>query len=212
MLGPDYRDFKDDEPKSNYNISMRILIILLLISTKSFAFLTELSLSYAQKKTYFNNLNYNNTESTTGSVSFYFMEKLAVELSYTDASVLREETIYNGNNGFTQVISLQKIAVYGSDLIVMLSDKKSVLQPYVKVGVAQIKKTLTTKNSDVFVYPSDPINSTSPSYGAGLKIALTEAFGIKLSYEAWRTESKDSTGNKSTVEDNSIRAGVTWIL
>jgi opacity protein-like surface antigen len=212
MLGPDSRDFKDDDLKSNYNLTMRIFLFLLLVSSKSLAFLTELSVSYAQKKTYFNNLNYYSTESTTGSVSFYFMEKLAVELSYTDASVLREETIYNGNNEYRQVISLQKISVYGSDLIIMLSDKKSMFQPYVKVGVAQIQKTLTTKNSDVLVYPTDPINSTSPSYGAGLKIAITEAFGIKLSYDAWRTESKDSSGNKSTVEDNSMRAGVTWIL
>jgi opacity protein-like surface antigen len=190
---------------------MRILLTLLFFSLNSFAFLTELSVSYAQKKTYFNNLNYNNTESTTGSVSFYFLEKVAVELSYTDASVLREETIFNGT-GFQQQTSLQKMAVMGSDLIFMLADKKSVLQPYIKGGVAQIKKTLTTKNADVFVYETEPINSTSPSYGAGLKIALTEAFGIKLSYDAWRTESKDSNGNKSNVEDSSVRAGITWIL
>lgn len=190
---------------------MPILIFILLLSVKSFAFLTELSVSYAQKKTYFNSQNFNNTESTTGSVSFYFMEKLAIELSYTDASVLREETIFNGT-GFQQQISLQKIVVYGSDLIVMLADKKSLFQPYIKGGVAQIKKTLTTKNADIFVYETDPINSTSPSYGAGLKISLSEAFGIKLSYDAWRTETKDSVGNKSTVEDSSIRAGITWIL
>lgn len=190
---------------------MRTLILLLLLSLKSFAFLTEFSVSYAQKKTYFNNLNYNNTESTTGSVSFYFMEKMAVELSYTDASILREETIFNGT-GFQQQTSLQKMAVYGADLILMLADKKAVLQPYLKGGVAQIHKTLTTKNSDIFVYDTDPINSTSPSYGAGLKISLSESFGVKISYDAWRTESKDSNGNKSTVEDSSIRAGITWIL
>ncbi|OYZ22991.1 MAG: hypothetical protein B7Y39_07010 [Bdellovibrio sp. 28-41-41] len=190
---------------------MRILILLLLLSLKSFAFLTEVSVSYAQKKTYFNNLNYNNTESTTGSVSFYFMEKVAVELSYTDASVLREETIFNGT-GFQQQTSLQKMAVYGSDLIFMLADRKAVFQPYVKAGVAQIQKTLTTKNAGVFVYDTDPINSTSPSYGAGIKISLSEAFGIKFSYDAWRTESKDSNGNKSNVEDTSLRAGITWML
>jgi opacity protein-like surface antigen len=190
---------------------MRVLILLLLLSLKSFAFLTEVSVSYAQKKTYFNNLNYNNTESTTGSVSFYFMEKVAVELSYTDASVLREETIFNGT-GFQQQTSLQKMAVYGSDLIFMLADRKAVFQPYLKAGVAQIQKTLTTKNAGVFVYDTDPINSTSPSYGAGIKISVSESFGIKFSYDAWRTESKDSNGNKSNVEDTSLRAGITWIL
>ncbi len=190
---------------------MQILIFILLISVQSFAFLTEFSVSYAQKKTYFNSDNFNNTESTTASSSFYFMEKLAVELSYTDASVLREETIFNGT-GYQQQTSLQKIVIYGSDLIVMLADRKALFQPYIKGGVAQIKKTLTTKNADVFVYSTDPINSLSPSYGAGIKIQLSEAFGLKFSYDAWRTDSKDSAGNKSTVEDSSVRAGITWIL
>lgn len=186
-------------------------MMLVLFSYNAHAILTEFSVSYAQKKTYFNADNYTNMESTTGSVSFYFMERLAVELSYTDASILREETIYNGS-GFQQQTSLQKVIVYGSDLILMLTDKKSMIQPYIKGGVSQVKKTLTTKNADVFVYETDPINSVSPSYGAGLKISLTDTFGIKLSYDAWRTESKDSNGNKSTIEDNSVRAGLTWIL
>lgn len=197
-----------------YPINMtRILIstVLLFFSLNAHALLTELSVSYAQKKTYFNTDNYTNMDSSTGSISFYFMEKLAIELSYTDASILREETIYNGS-GFQQQTSLQKVIVYGSDFIFMLTDKKSMIQPYLKAGVSQIKKTLTTKNADVFVYETDPINSTSPSYGAGLKISITDAFGIKLSYDAWRTESKDSNGNKSTIEDSSIRAGLTWLL
>lgn len=197
-----------------YPINMtRILIstVLLFFSINAHALLTELSVSYAQKKTYFNTDNYTNMDSSTGSISFYFMEKLAIELSYTDASILREETIYNGS-GFQQQTSLQKVIVYGSDFIFMLTDKKSMIQPYLKAGVSQIKKTLTTKNADVFVYETDPINSTSPSYGAGLKISITDAFGIKLSYDAWRTESKDSNGNKSTIEDSSIRAGLTWLL
>lgn len=182
-----------------------------LVSLKSQAMLTELGVSYAEKKTYFDINNYNNMASITGSISFYFMEKLAIELSYTDASILREESIYNGT-GLQQQTTLQKVLVYGSDLIVMLADRKAVVQPYVKGGISQVKKTLTTKSSEVLVYETSPINSISPSYGAGIKISLTEAFGIKLSYDAWRTESKDSNGNKSTIEDTSIRAGLTWIL
>lgn len=188
-----------------------LLFLFVLVPKLAFGFLTELSTSYSQKKTYFNSDNYSNSESVTGSISFYFMEKLAVELSYTDATILREETIVS-SGGLQQQTSLQKVQVYGSDIIWMITDKRSVIQPYLKAGVAQIKKTSTTKSSDVLVYEIDPINSMSPSYGAGLKISLTESFGLKLSYDAWRTESKDSNGNKSTIEDSSIRAGVTWML
>lgn len=191
---------------------MRILILIMLISVQSFALLTELSVSYAQKKTYFNSQNFNITESSTASASVYFMEKLALELSYTEASVLREETIYTGT-GFQQQTSLQKMTVAGSDLIVMLASRKATFQPYIKGGVAQIKKTFTTNNAAVLLNDAPPINSISPSYGAGLKIQLTETFGLKFSYDAWRTESKDNSGNNSsTVEDSSVRAGITWIL
>ncbi|MCB0369818.1 MAG: hypothetical protein KDD45_10370, partial [Bdellovibrionales bacterium] len=111
-----------------------IIFLCLLFSFKSYALLTEFSVAYSQKKTYFNADNYTNTESKTGSVSFYFMEKLAIELSYTDASILREETIYTGN-GYQQLTSLQKILVYGSDFIFILADKKNWIQPYLKAGV-----------------------------------------------------------------------------
>ncbi|MCB0369882.1 MAG: porin family protein, partial [Bdellovibrionales bacterium] len=84
---------------------------------------------------------------------------------------------------------------------------------YLKAGVAQIKKTLSTKQSDVLLNnETAPIDSVSPSYGGGLKISLTDSFGLKVSYDAWRTESKDSYGNKSNVEDSSVRVGLTWML
>ncbi|MBN8535896.1 MAG: outer membrane beta-barrel protein [Deltaproteobacteria bacterium] len=197
--------------KKNNSRVILLFLSFIFLSLQSEAIVTELAVSYAQKKTYFNADNFNNMESTTGSVSFYFMEKLAIELSYTTASILREETIYNGT-GFQQQTTLQKVKVYGSDFIFILADKKSIIQPYLKVGISQIEKTMSTKNSDVFIYDTDPINSVSPSYGAGIKIPLTDTFGLKLSYDAWRTETKDSANNKSTIEDNSIRAGLTWVL
>lgn len=197
--------------KKNNSRVILLFLSFIFLSLQSEAIVTELAVSYAQKRTYFNADNFNNMESTTGSVSFYFMEKLAIELSYTMASILREETIYNGT-GFQQQTTLQKVKVYGSDFIFILADKKSIIQPYLKVGISQIEKTMSTKNSDVFIYDTDPINSVSPSYGAGIKIPLTDTFGLKLSYDAWRTETKDSANNKSTIEDNSIRAGLTWVL
>ncbi len=197
--------------KKNNSCVILLFLCFIFLSLQSEAIVTELAVSYAQKKTYFNADNFNNMESNTGSVSFYFMEKLAIELSYTTASILREETIYNGT-GFQQQTTLQRVKVYGSDFIFILADKKSIIQPYLKLGISQIEKTMSTKNSDVFIYDTDPINSVSPSYGAGVKIPLTDSFGLKLSYDAWRTETKDSADNKSTIEDNSIRAGLTWVL
>jgi hypothetical protein len=51
-------------------------------------------------------------------------------------------------------------------------------------------------------------SAVAPSYGVGLKISLTETFGIKLSYDAWETP---ISGDAKT-NDSAIRAGITWVL
>ena len=70
---------------------LTLFIIILFIDCASLAITTEVSLSYSRKKTTFDENNYIDTESATGSLSFYFWEIFALETSYTNAIALREE-------------------------------------------------------------------------------------------------------------------------
>lgn len=169
----------------------------------SSAMTTEVGASYARKKTTFDQNNFSDTESITGSLSFYFMEKLAFEMSYTEATGLRQEYIL-GNKQLTY----QKTTVIGGDLIVILMDKTSFIQPYVKGGAARITRRQEIKYASLDPIVVEPEIALVPSYGAGLKISIGNGMGIRLSYDVWKTPVGDGT----TSDDTNIRAGVTFMF
>lgn len=183
------------------------LLLPLFISEFSQAMFTEVGVTYGRKKTSFDSDNFFDSESITGSVSFYFFERFALELSYTDARGVREEKIISNGVTVQKQTVVQKTQVIGSDLIFVLADRKAFIQPYLKGGAAQITRRQEVKVNSI-TYVLEPESATVPSYGAGFKIALTESFGIKVSYDAWQTP----IGGGAVTNDSQIRAGVTWIF
>lgn len=177
---------------------------LILFPLTSQALFTEVGLSYGRKKQSFDANNNYDSESTTASISLYFAEKLALELSYTEAAGIQNiqytvdspRTIY------------QKTRIIGSDLIVVFADKKALIQPFIKGGVAQIRRVQTIKDGTISVQTLEPDVAIAPSYGLGLKIALTDTFGVKASYSVWQTP----IGGGAKTNDSALSAGVTWIF
>lgn len=169
------------------------------------AFYTELGLSYGRKTTTFDENNSFDSESATGSLSLYFMERLALELSYTEALGLRKEKAGALDASRT---TTQKSQIMGADLIIMFADKKSLFQPYIKGGGAQISRFQEIRIEGQDTYTIEPEVATVPSYGAGLKIQITDTFGIKFSYDIWKTP----IGGGLQTDDSSLRAGITWVL
>lgn len=186
-------------------VSLIILAVLFSTSLPAHALYTELGLSYGRKTTTFDENNSFDSESITGSLSLYFLERLALELSYTDARGLREE---KASASDAQRTTKQNSQIMGADLILVFADKKSLFQPYIKGGGAQIKRYQEVKIEGQDTYTLEPETATVPSYGAGLKIQMTETFGIKLSYDVWKTP----IGGGMQTDDSSIRAGITWVL
>ncbi|XGC81483.1 outer membrane beta-barrel protein [Bdellovibrio bacteriovorus] len=186
-------------------IFLSVLVSLLVSSLSANALTTEMGLTYGRKTTTFDENNSFDSESITGSVSLYFLERLAVELSYTDARGLREE---KASSSDAQRTTTQKSQIMGADLILVFADKKSLLQPYIKGGGAQISRYQEVRIEGQDTFTIEPESATVPSYGAGLKVQLTDTFGIKLSYDVWKTP----IGGGLQTDDSSIRAGVTWVL
>lgn len=181
---------------------------LFFVGQTVLAMTTEVGFQYGRKKTSFDSDNYLDSESVTSSLSFYFMEKIALEVSYTDAKGVREEKVISNGRIIQQQTVVQRTQVIGTDLIFVLMDRKSVIQPYIKGGVAQITRKQEVKVATLDTYVLEPEKATVPSYGAGLKIRLTDTFGIKFSYDAWQTP----VGGGAVTQDSQIRAGVTWML
>ncbi len=181
------------------------LTLLFLFSLPSWALNYEFGLSFANKKNSFDKDNYFETESSTASASIYFSEQIALELSYTDAKAKRNEKPVGGNTTET----FQRTEVIGADLIYVLADRKSWIQPYVKGGMAQLKRSQT-----VFVVELNDLEELDietaiiPSYGAGIKINITKSLSVRISYDVWQTP----VGGGTTSDDSQMRAGLSWML
>lgn len=174
------------------------------LSSYAHALYTELGLSYGRKTTTIDQENSFDSESITGSLSIYFLERMALELSYTDAVGIRKE---KANTTDPRRTTTQKSQIAGADLILVFADKKALFQPYIKGGGAQIKRFQEVVIEGQNTYTIEPATATAPSYGAGLKIQLTETLGLKFSYDVWKTPI-----DGGQTDDSSLRAGVTWIL
>ncbi|HEX7675272.1 MAG TPA: outer membrane beta-barrel protein [Bdellovibrio sp.] len=183
-------------------------LILFVISMASFsanAMYTEIGAAYGYKSQTYDENNKNQTESLTGSVSLYFWERIALELSYTDATAIVESKAFSTDPKRT---TIQRSQILGADLIFVLADKTAFFQPYVKGGIAQINRTQKIKIEGQDTYENDPESAIAPSYGVGVKLSITDSFGIKLSYEAWKTP----VGGGSQTDDSAFRAGISWTL
>jgi hypothetical protein len=166
----------------------------------------ELGVNYSYKKSAFDTDNNTEQQSTTGSISLYFWERVALELSYTNGLYVKKEKQPSYAGSFLRTTT-QYTDVYGSDLIFVLADRKAMFQPYLKAGGAyvRVKQVVQDEGANPWeILYSGP----SPSYGVGFKFFLTEAFAIRVSYDAIETP----VNNDTKVTDITGRVGVSWIL
>jgi outer membrane autotransporter protein len=182
---------------------MKTFTLLFFIASQSFALMTEIGASYSYSKKTFNAANYYQSDSKSASVSLYFLEQFALELSYTDQFYESQEADSNS----TRTVQ-QSTKITGADLIYVITDQRSAFQPYLKAGGAYIAKKKQVKyiNADVIDIPTR--DGLAPSYGIGLKYKLTEKFSVKTGYDIWQTPLDDGT----TTEDSSFKVGLSWYL
>ncbi len=185
--------------------ALYVFVFLMLSFSFAQAVYIEIGASYSRDRKTFDADNYTESESITGELSFYFWERLALEFSYTDATGLLKQKAGATDNGRT---TQQKTQVLGSDLIVMFADKKAFFQPFIKGGFAQIKRSQEIKIEGFDAQSLEPESAIVPSYGAGLKLMLTDSMSIKASYNIWRTP----IGGDVFTNDSAMRAGISWIF
>ncbi len=181
-----------------------ILFDFFFLSPNAWAIYTEVGLSAAYRKTSYSQENTVESQSSTTSVSFYLWERSALEFSYTDSVAVRRESI-SGNPTLT-VIQYSTIA--GCDLVLALSDRAAVLQPFLKGGVARVTKKQVAQYDGVQADEISIKPSVAPSAGVGIKVKVSEAFGVQFSYDSWRTPIDET----SQTTDSAARVGVNWIF
>jgi len=187
------------------NLQILALLMIFVLPLSAHAIFTEVGVNYGRKKQSYDANNNYDSESTTASISLYFAERIAVELSYTEAAGVQNVQVLSTDIPRT---IYQKTKIIGSDLILVFADKKALLQPFIKGGVAQISRVQTIKDGNLSVQTLEPDVAVAPSYGMGIKLALTEAFGVKMAYSVWQTP----IGGGAKTNDDALSAGVTWMF
>lgn len=172
-----------------------------LLSIDCYGIYTEVGLSQSYRRTAFSESMSAESEMISGSISFYFWERTALEFSYTKGLVIQKEQ----DSAYPIRTISQFSSIYGSDLILSFVDRRSTFQPFIKGGVAYIEKKQVTQDerSPAFETTLDP--RFVPSYGVGIKIRLTENFGLSTSLDVWNDSS-------TTQNDIASRTGITWMF
>ncbi len=183
--------------------SLWLLLVFCFYSSISHALITEVGLNYGYQKKTFNPTNYYQSDSKAASLSLYFLERFALELSYTDSFYESQES-----DTYSTRVTQQSSQITGADLIFVLTDKTAMFQPYIKGGTAYIKKKKQIRYANSDTIDIQTKDGFAPSYGAGLKFKLSERFSFKVSYDIWQTPLDDG----SSSDDNSLKVGISMYL
>jgi outer membrane protein W len=184
-----------------------LFFLIIVLNQSAQAMYTEIGLNYMYKKSFIDSTNNIEQQGTTGSVSLYFWDQVAIEISYTNALLVKKEQELSASSVSIRTTS-QVSDIYGLDLIYVIGDRKAAFSPYVKAGVGYIVKNQTTQIDNNPPWTVGPYTGFAPSYGCGLKIMISEALALKMGYDVVQTP---IDGNNKAQDING-RAGLSWIF
>lgn len=148
--------------------------------------------------------NYQEMESYTGSISYYFWENSALELSYTSGTQIVVLKI----TGENMAITTTSFQMMGADLVLSLASKESFIQPYIKAGAALTRKKMTREIENQGVDELPISEGLVPSAGIGVKFKISNTMSLKLGVDGWTSPSNQ----KPTTIDYAGRAGISWLF
>lgn len=189
-----------------FALSALALLCFSSVGNKAYAFM-ELGANANYRRSAFDSNNYQELISYTASVSYYFMEMSALELSYTNGySEISAKSSSPSDPLYVNQTNFQLAAL---DLVVSFAEREDFFQPYVKIGGGYLKK-------DDFeqVGAGNDVNLIShseglvPSGGVGFRLMMTKTFAIKFGLDAWTTPLHQDP----VVVDFAGYAGVSWLF
>ena len=147
-------------------------------------------------------------QSITGSLSFYFNEQSALELSYTDG-ISKRSISPDDVNGHTTSSIYKSI---GLDFIYTLGDGS--IKPYIKGGTQYllVKKIVDQYKVSAVAFQETTVESSPsfvPSAGLGFKMSLTNALSLKAGFDAWTS---DALSVQPVKIDYAGRVGLSWMF
>jgi len=177
----------------------------MLFSNSAAAFI-ELGANANYRRSAFDSNNFQELISYTASVSYYFMEMSALELSYTNG--YSELSVRSTNPADSKYVTKTNFQLLALDLVISFAERDDFFQPYIKMGGGYLKKQEFEQvdNGDTNLVSSS--EGLVPSGGVGFRVLLTKGFAIKFGLDAWTTPLKENP----VVVDFAGYAGVSWLF
>jgi hypothetical protein len=185
-------------------------VVIFLGAVESRAGFIEIGGSGSYKKSNIGTDSFDESQSLTGSFSYYFDESSALELSYTDGISRRVIGQTQPDGQLTNMY----YKMVGLDLVLTLGERESTVRPYLKVGGVYImdKRIVTQYWSGGNVFPENTRQDPAalvPSAGLGFKLSLTKSWSLKVGVEAW---SSRSVSEQPVTIDYSGRIGLSCMF
>lgn len=184
---------------------MRISLFLYLFFAPYLASagIIEIGASANYRMSRYNDSNYVQSLTYTGSFSYYFWEMCAWELNYTTGLSTQ---VTKGSATDKQTKIQDNIDLASLDLVLSFAGRQDPFRPYVKLGGGYLVKERFRQIDEDAKEKISKQQGTVPSGGAGFAVNLTKEFGFKVGIDAWTSPLNE----KPVVVDYAGRAGVTW--
>jgi hypothetical protein len=173
--------------------------------SSAFAFV-EVGANANYRRSAFDSNNFQELLSYTASISYYFMEMSAIELSYTNGySEISAKASAPSDPLYVNQTNFQLLAL---DLVVSFAEREDFFQPYIKMGAGYLKKDdfeqVGGSDNNLIAHSEGLV----PSGGVGFRLMMTRAFAIKFGLDAWTTPLHQDP----VVVDFAGYAGVSWLF
>ena len=182
------------------------LFLVSVFSSLTFAGFFEISASGSYVKHTVDEINFEESKDATASISYYFWQQSAIEISYTSGLKTTNVGVLGTVSTYTNIQSESRLV--GADFVLSFADKSAPFRPYIKLGAVHIHKKIIQQDGGFEAFEHPYTDGVAPSVGIGLKIALTETLSIKVGGESWTTP----LSQDKVTYDYAGRAGLSWLF
>lgn len=193
------------------HIALLVLAVSVLAPSFARAGFVEIGASGSYRRSNIDVDAYDESKSLTGSLSYYFDESSALELSYTDGT--NKRAIGEGKpNGH---VTTMYYSLIGLDFVYTIGEREATFRPYVKAGANYIvEKRIVDqyRDSSGNLFPATIIEDEPalvPSAGIGAKVSLTKNLSLKFGVDGWYSR---PVGKDPVTIDYAARVGLSFMF
>lgn len=146
---------------------------------------TEVSAGFSYGRNDYGNGNYEWSRHWSASLGYYLWETEEIELGFQDSVDRTMIAGYEDTTFHDQVFSV--------DWVQAFAGRRSLLQPYVKIGIGQLNRQASGFDFIMGQSPPAIYDQVTGIAGAGLKIRFSRAMGLKVEATSYLTSPGIST-------------------